>query len=117
MDAAGPAGLPEPGSIPQPYINPLLQVLIGPQRLDLGSKTIIRSFGPIQLCGALHVCWQSKSGVNGQYMVTLLYKQCLVLATAGKADQIYTIQACISLDSVRIEEADNGRGKFFTYMY
>ena len=88
-----------------------------PQRLDPGSRAIIRSFGPIQLCGALHVCWQSNSGVNGQYMVTLLYKHCLVLATASKTDktdQIYTIQACISLDSVRIEEADNGRGMFPT---
>ncbi len=79
--------------------------------MDVSSKTTIRSFGQIQLCGALHVCWQSKTGVNGQYMVTLLYKDCLVLATTGRADQAYTIQACIGLDSIRIEEADNGRGK------
>ena len=51
------------------------------------------------------------SGVKGQYMVTLLYNHCLVLATTSKADRNYTIQACISLDSVRVEEADNGRGK------
>ena len=44
-------------------------------------------------------------------MVTLLYNHCLVLATTSKADRNYTIQACISLDSVRVEEADNGRGK------
>ncbi len=74
---------------------------------------MIRSFGQIQLCGGLHVCWQSRDGVNGQYMVTLLYRDCLVLAAAGRADQTYTIQACISLDSIRIEEADNGRGKVY----
>lgn len=45
-------------------------------------------------------------------MVSLLYRDCLCLATAGKVDQIYTIQACISLDNIKVEEADNGRGKF-----
>lgn len=45
-------------------------------------------------------------------MVSLLYRDCLCLAAAGKVDQIYTIQACISLDNIKVEEADNGRGKF-----
>lgn len=49
--------------------------------------------------------------MTGQYMISLLYKDCLCLATASKVDQIYTIQACISLDGIKIEEADNGRGK------
>ncbi|EXF86532.1 RhoGEF domain-containing protein [Colletotrichum fioriniae PJ7] len=30
--------------------------------------------------------------------------------SASKVDQIYTIQACINLASIRIEETDNGRG-------
>ncbi|KAI0482895.1 Dbl homology domain-containing protein [Xylariaceae sp. FL0804] len=80
------------------------------QRLDATSKSAIRSFGQVRLCGALHVCWQTRDGVKGQYMVALLYKECLCLATAGKVDQIYTIQACIGLDGVKVEEADNGRG-------
>ncbi|KAI1804093.1 Dbl homology domain-containing protein [Daldinia bambusicola] len=80
------------------------------QKLDAASKTAIRSFGHIRLCGALHVCWQTKDGVDGAYMVTLLYKDCLCLATASRADQIYTIQACISLNDIKVEEVDNGRG-------
>ncbi|KAH9909409.1 hypothetical protein F4778DRAFT_229966 [Xylariomycetidae sp. FL2044] len=80
------------------------------QRLDATSRAAIRSFGQVRLCGSLHVCWQTREGVNGQYMISLLYRDCLCLATAGKADQIYTIQACISLDCIRIEEVDNGRG-------
>ncbi|KAI0417506.1 hypothetical protein F5X98DRAFT_374642 [Xylaria grammica] len=80
------------------------------QKLDAASKSTIRSFGQIRLCGALHVCWQSREGVTGQYMVSLLYRDCLCLATAGKVDHVYTIQACISLDSIKVEEADNGRG-------
>ncbi|KAI2629829.1 Dbl homology domain-containing protein [Hypoxylon sp. NC1633] len=80
------------------------------QKLDAVSTTAIRSFGQVRLCGALHVCWQTKDGVDGAYMVTLLYKDCLCLATASKVDQIYTIQACISLDDIKVEEVDNGRG-------
>lgn len=81
------------------------------QRLDASSKNRIRSFGHIKLCGTLHVCWPTKDGVDGQYMVCLLYQDVLCLAAAGKADQIYTIQAAINLASVKVEEVDNGRGK------
>ncbi|KAI1382100.1 Dbl homology domain-containing protein [Hypoxylon crocopeplum] len=80
------------------------------QKLDAASKTTIRSFGQVRLCGALHVCWQTKDGVEGTYMVTLLYKDCLCLATGSRADQVYTIQACISLNDIKVEEVDNGRG-------
>ncbi|KAI0817675.1 hypothetical protein GGR55DRAFT_31000 [Xylaria sp. FL0064] len=80
------------------------------QKLSAASKSKVRSLGQIRLCGALHVCWQTREGVTGQYMVSLLYRDYLCLATAGKLEQVYTIQACISLDSIKIEEADNGRG-------
>ncbi|KAI0442464.1 Dbl homology domain-containing protein [Xylaria telfairii] len=80
------------------------------QRPYATCKSTIRSLGRIRLCGALHVCWQTRDGVTGQYMVSLLYRNCLCLATAGKSDQIYTIQACIGLESIKVEEADNGRG-------
>ncbi|KAI0553773.1 Dbl homology domain-containing protein [Xylaria curta] len=85
--------------------------LVFPNQRPLAtSKNTIRSLGRIRLCGALHVCWQTRDGVTGQYMVSLLYRDCLCLATVSKSDQIYTIQACISLDSIKVEEADNGRG-------
>ncbi|KAI0515260.1 hypothetical protein F5B22DRAFT_646836 [Xylaria bambusicola] len=80
------------------------------QRLSAASKSKIRSLGQIRLCGALHVCWQTREGVTGQYMASLLYRDYLCLATVGKGDQVYTIQACIGLDRIRVEEADNGRG-------
>ncbi|KAK3393022.1 hypothetical protein B0H63DRAFT_554469 [Podospora didyma] len=80
------------------------------QQLDAASKSRIRSFGHVQLCGVLHVCWQTKEGINGQYMVALLYREWLCLATASRIDQIYTIQACVALNNVKLEEVDNGRG-------
>lgn len=92
--------------------NPLLLTVLTQlsQRLDATSRNRIRSFGHISLCGVLHVCWQTQDGVMGQYMICLLYRDLLCLATASRVDQIYTIHACIGLQSIKVEEADNGRG-------
>ncbi|KAF4850999.1 Phosphatidylinositol 3,4,5-trisphosphate-dependent Rac exchanger 1 protein [Colletotrichum siamense] len=80
------------------------------QKLDAASKNRIRSFGHVELCGVLHICWQTKEGAKGQYMICLLYHNILCLASASKVDQIYTIQACVNLNGIKIEETDNGRG-------
>lgn len=87
-------------------------------KLDAASKNRIRSFGHIQLCGVLHACWQSMEGLQGQYMIALLYKDWFCLASASKFDMIYTLQTCIPLSQVKVEAVDNGRGKpyFNTYM-
>ncbi|KAK4116423.1 Dbl homology domain-containing protein [Canariomyces notabilis] len=84
--------------------------LVFPNQLDAASRNRIRSFGHAQLCGALHACWQTKEGVSGQYMIALLYREWFCLATAGKADHVYAIQACIFLANAKLEEVDNGRG-------
>lgn len=44
-------------------------------------------------------------------MVCLLYTDVLCLASAGKADVMYTIHACIHIDRARIEDPDSGRGR------
>lgn len=80
------------------------------QKFDAASKNRIRSFGHILLCGTLHVCWQTKAGVDGQYFICLLYRDVLCLASAGKVDPIYTINACINLNGIKVENVDNGRG-------
>ncbi|KAH8788713.1 RhoGEF domain-containing protein [Diaporthe sp. PMI_573] len=78
--------------------------------LDAASKNRIRSFGHIELCGALHACWQTRDGIHGQYIVALLYKNWLCLASASRVDQIYTLQACIPTSNIKVEPVDNGRG-------
>ncbi|KAG8675384.1 hypothetical protein FPOAC1_001362 [Fusarium poae] len=80
------------------------------RRLDANSKNQVRSFGHIQLCGVLHVCWQTPTGVDGQYMICLLYNDVLCLACGGKYDPIYTVLACIDIHSTTIEDVDNRRG-------
>ncbi|RCI11507.1 hypothetical protein L249_7270 [Ophiocordyceps polyrhachis-furcata BCC 54312] len=81
------------------------------RKLDAASKIRLRSFGHIRLCGTLHVCWQSlNGGVEGQYLICLLYRDVLCLASAVKADPLYMVQACINLNGVSVEDVDNGRG-------
>lgn len=81
------------------------------QILDAASKNRIRSFGHIHLCGTLHVCWQTKDSISGQYLICLLYRDWLCIASASRFGQTYTILLCVSLTAVKVEDADNGRGK------
>lgn len=81
-----------------------------PDKSESRSKGIVHCLGHIQLCGVLHVSWQTKDGVDGQYLITLLYRDFLLLASATKMDQVYTVQTCIRLNDLRVEEIDNGRG-------
>lgn len=74
------------------------------------SKNAIRRLGYIYLCGVLHASWQTKDGVDGQYLICLMYRDFLLLATAPKVDNMYVVQACIGLSQIRVEDVDNGRG-------
>ncbi|EGU89245.1 hypothetical protein FOXB_00198 [Fusarium oxysporum f. sp. conglutinans Fo5176] len=53
---------------------------------------------------------RSPAGVDGQYMICLLYKDVLCLASGGKFEPIYKILACIDVHCSAVEDADNGRG-------
>lgn len=80
------------------------------RQLDSSSKSHIRSFGQIRLCGVLHVCWQGPRAIDGMYMICLLYRDVFCLATAGKVDAVYDIKACINIHKAKLEETDDGRG-------
>jgi hypothetical protein len=80
------------------------------QKIDAMTKNQVRGFGRIQMCGALHVIWSAADGVRGQYVISLLYKDMLCLAWAGKVDQIYTIMLCVNLNDARVDTANNDHG-------
>jgi hypothetical protein len=72
---------------------------------------VFRLLGHVLLCGVLHVTFQtSEPRIKGQYMVCVLYKSCLVLATSSRFHTPYTVVANIGLANGSIEESDNGRG-------
>ena len=82
------------------------------RQIDPQSKTLIRSLGHVHLCGVLHVAWQTKNGVDSQHMITLLYRDCLVVAAVEKLESVYNVGAIIFFNDIRIEEADNGKGVY-----
>ncbi|RFU23773.1 hypothetical protein B7463_g12568, partial [Scytalidium lignicola] len=84
--------------------------LVLPDEFCSRSRDIIRSFGHVRLCGVLYVSWQTDGGVDGQHFICVLYREFLILASASKSVQIYTVKACISLRDIRIEETSNGTG-------
>ena len=96
------------------FSRPCCDPMLMPSKPDARSASSIRALGHVQLCGVLHVCWQTKGGVDGQYLICLLYRDFLLLASAPKTDraeQAYAVQACIGLSELRVEETDNGKGK------
>lgn len=77
----------------------------------LSRALVFRLLGHVLVCGVLHVAYQTPERVKGQYVVCVLYKSCLVLATAARFFTPYNAVACISLANASIEEPDNGRGR------
>lgn len=80
-------------------------------QVDPRSKSLVRTLGHNHLCGVLHVTWRTRDGVEGEYMVALLYRDCLVLASVARSDTVYHVRAMISFCDMRVENTDNGRGE------
>ncbi|OCL09815.1 hypothetical protein AOQ84DRAFT_375486 [Glonium stellatum] len=79
-------------------------------RETISRAAVFRLLGHALLCGVLHVAYQSNDRVKGQYMICVLYKSCLVLATTNRVFTPYNVVAAIALANGTVEEPDNGRG-------
>ncbi|KAL9615402.1 MAG: hypothetical protein Q9167_000230 [Letrouitia subvulpina] len=71
----------------------------------------LRVLGFATLCGVLYVVYQSDGSTEGEYMLTVLFKSYLLLATMNSDSNHYDVVALISLHDVQVERPDNGRGK------
>ena len=87
-----------------------LQDRLAFQEHKISKALVFRLLGHVLLCGALHVAYQTPDRIKGSYLVCVLYKSCLVLATASRFHSPYTVVASIGLANASIEESDNGRG-------
>jgi len=87
-----------------------LQDRLAFQEHKISKALLFRLLGHVLLCGALHVAYQTPDRIKGSYLVCVLYKSCLVLATASRFHSPYTVVASIGLANASIEESDNGRG-------
>jgi hypothetical protein len=105
MAAPGPTRVPRTGE----HIALLLVIRV--ENLQAISRAVVfRLLGHVLLSGVLHVAYQAPDRIKGQYMVCVLYKSCLVLATPNRSYLPYTVVASIGLANGSIEQSDNGRG-------
>ncbi|KAI9806399.1 MAG: hypothetical protein M1833_003586 [Piccolia ochrophora] len=75
-----------------------------------GSQALtLRILGHVQLCGVLFVAWNGSETIRGEFLICVLYRSCLILATTNKDSSIYVIVARIELRDIRIEAPDNGK--------
>ncbi len=58
------------------------------------------------------MAWQSRTGIHGEFMVCILFPSYLMLAVARDLGQAFWVVACISLENLKIEAADSGKGEF-----
>lgn len=77
---------------------------------ELPKSMMLHLIGHVQLCGVLHVAYETTEQIAGQYMLCVLYRSCMVLAKPNKSFSAYTVAAVISLLDAATEEADNGKG-------
>lgn len=67
--------------------------------------------GHANLCGVLYIAYQSKGDLRGDYMLCVLFKSYLLLATPERGSIRYNVIALISVLDVQIEKPDDGRGE------
>ncbi|KAI9892962.1 MAG: hypothetical protein M1814_000846 [Vezdaea aestivalis] len=79
----------------------------------LSQANTIRLLGHVLLCGALHVAWQGPEVVQGQYLLCILFKSVILIASASKADQKFQILAGMKLADTKMDSTTNGRGAVF----
>lgn len=88
-----------------------LQDRLAFQEQAMSRALVFRLLGHVLLCGVLHVSFQTpEPRIKGQYMICVLYKSYLVLATSSRFHTPYTVVASVGLANASIEETDNGRG-------
>ena len=93
------------------YIGTPLNLSLRNANVEKALPTLaLRQLGHVLLCGVLHVAYETKHGVNGGYMICLLFRSYLLLATLGASGTTYEITAGIGLSDLRIEETENGKG-------
>ncbi|KAL8965916.1 MAG: hypothetical protein Q9197_006264 [Variospora fuerteventurae] len=80
------------------------------QKLQSTSPASLRLLGYPILCGVLYVAWESENEVCGEYMLCVLFRSQLILATLHPSTNRFEVVALVSLSNSQFDKADDGRG-------
>ncbi|KAF9886861.1 hypothetical protein FE257_010984 [Aspergillus nanangensis] len=71
---------------------------------------IYKQLGPMSLCGVLHVTYIMSRNITGKYMVCVLFKSHLILASLSQGHPKLQVVACLYVCDVKLDTLRNGRG-------
>ena len=86
----------------------LERLIFNDQVLKIGD---FRMLGNIDLCGVLHVAYQTKIRIDGCYALCMLCGPYLVLALPAGASLKFMVVACVHLSDLKVDSACDGRGR------
>ncbi|EXJ91089.1 hypothetical protein A1O1_04196 [Capronia coronata CBS 617.96] len=86
-----------------------LQSRLSYERVSLRAEQF-RMLGNIQLCGVLHVTWQTRSRIGGCYGLCILFDSSLMVALPAGPASRFEVVAFIHLTDLTVECPSNGRG-------
>ncbi|KAK5442036.1 hypothetical protein LTS15_011083 [Exophiala xenobiotica] len=69
-----------------------------------------RLLGNIQLCGVLHVTWQTKSRIDGCYALCILFENSLMVALPAGASASFEVIAVLHDSDLTVGSSSDGRG-------
>ena len=70
-----------------------------------------RSLGVLELCGVLHVAYQTRQSVDGCYMLCLLVGSYFVLGVPAGSTDKFRVVGVIHLSDLKVDSPSDGRGK------
>lgn len=89
----------------------LLQDRLDVTRLGI-TPDQFRSIGQIELCGVLHVTYQTTAEILGSYALCALLDEHFLIAFPHGSTGIYDAVALIQLSDIKIEASTDGKGEF-----
>lgn len=88
----------------------LLQDRLELSRLGITSEQF-RSLGSVELCGVLHIAYQTSVTISGCYALCVLFNEHFLIALPVGATGKFEAMALIQLSDIKIETPVNGKGK------
>lgn len=88
----------------------LLQDRLELSRLGITAEQF-RSLGPVELCGVLHIAYQTSVTISGCYALCVLFDEYFLIALPIGATGKFEAMALIQLSDIRVETPMNGKGK------
>lgn len=70
-----------------------------------------RSLGSVELCGVLHVAYQTNIAISGSYALCVLFDEHFLIALPVGATGNFEAVALIQLSDIKIEASTDGKGK------